>query len=268
MVESVVLSTVRPPAFAGSFYPASRRELARVVDELLADAPRGVGPCPKVLVVPHAGYVYSGPIAAAAFARIAPWAAQLERVVLIGPTHRVAIDGLAWPGAARMATPLGEVEVDVDALAAVPEVAAHAAAHAREHSLEVELPFLQQVAPRAKIVPLVASRARPDQVGRVLEALWGGPETLIVVSTDLSHYLPYAIGRARDQHTAARIVACDAGLSGDEACGATGLNGLLWVARRKRLRLELLDLRSSGDTAGSHDEVVGYGAFAAYEAAS
>jgi hypothetical protein len=260
--------TVRPPAVAGTFYPAARSELGRMVDALLAAAPQVVGPCPKVLIVPHAGYVYSGPIAASAFARLAPHSDTIERVVVVGPAHRVAIDGLAWPGVSRLSTPLGEIDVDIAAIAGVPELAASVAAHAREHSLEVELPFLQRVAPRATVVPLVVGRARPEQVGRVLDALWGGPETLIVISSDLSHYEPYDLGRAHDERTVARIVDGDTSLRGEDACGAAGLNGLAWVARKRQLRVELIDLRSSGDTAGRRDEVVGYAAFVGHEARS
>ena len=223
--------------------------------------------CPKALIVPHAGYIYSGPIAASAFARVAPFAERITRVVLVGPAHRVYVEGLVSPGASRLRTPLGELAVDEAALAALPDIVPHAAAHAREHSIEVELPFLQRVTPRAMIVPLAGTRARPELVGVALEQLWGGPETLIVISSDLSHYLPYAEGRRVDEQTAARIVALDATVAGEQACGAIGINGLLWVARRKGLRVELVDLRSSGDTAGSRDEVVGYGAFAGYEAA-
>ncbi len=255
---------VRPAAVAGMFYPGHRDELASTVDRLLAAVPACGGPCPKALIVPHAGYVYSGPIAASAFARVAPFADRISRVVMIGPAHRVFVPYVASPGAARLATPLGDVEVDRVALVGIPE---HVAAHAREHSLEVQLPFLQRVLPRAKIVPLIGSRARPDEVGALLARLYGGPETLIVVSSDLSHYLPYAEGRTRDQATAARICARDTELDGDEACGAIGIAGLLWLAREKHLRVELVDLRSSGDTAGPRDEVVGYGAFALYEAA-
>lgn len=289
-----VYESVRPPAVAGSFYPAEPAALRALIDRLLAGAlaeapvasPAGAPAAspaasavarPKALIAPHAGYVYSGPIAAAAFARIAAPGGQgaavpIERIVLIGPAHRVFVTGLAAPGAARLRTPLGEVPVDAAALAALEAIGpsavrAHAAAHAREHSLEVMLPFLQTLAPGAKIVPLVGSDAPPAEVGRVLEALWGGPETLIVVSSDLSHYLPYAEARARDERTAARISALDPTLTGDDACGAVGINGLLWVARRKGLRVERVDLRSSGDTAGGRDEVVGYGAFALHEAA-
>jgi MEMO1 family protein len=264
----VVTETVRAPAVAGTFYPASAAELASVVDRLLAAVQVTPGaPCPKALIVPHAGYVYSGPIAASAFARIKPHAERITRVVLVGPAHRVYIEGLVTPGATRLRTPLGELEVDADALRALPEIAANPTAHAREHSLEVALPFLQRVAPRAKIVPLAGTRAKAEEVGRALETLWGGPETLIVISSDLSHYLPYREGRDVDERTCARITALDATIEGERACGSIGINGLLWVARRKQLSIELVDLRSSGDTAGSRDEVVGYGAFALYEAA-
>jgi AmmeMemoRadiSam system protein B len=262
-----VEDTVRTPAVAGSFYPASPSELGGLVDRLLAAVqPSAQQACPKALIVPHAGYVYSGPIAASAFARVAPFADRITRVVLVGVAHRVFVDGLAWSGHAKLRTPLGELAVDREALEDI-EVSENAAAHAREHSLEVELPFLQRVTPNAKIVPLASSRATPEVVGSALEALWGGPETLIVISSDLSHYLPYAEGRKLDEQTCSRIVALDTTIAGDEACGSIGINGLLWVARKKQLRVELVDLRSSGDTAGSRDEVVGYGAFALYEAA-
>ncbi len=274
-LDSCVLESVREPAVAGSFYPAEAAELGTLVDRLLAAVPARTGGCPealpraspRALIVPHAGYVYSGPVAAAAFARVAAHGERIERVVMIGPAHRVPVEGLVWPGVARLRTPLGEVDVDVDALRDLPGVAAHPAAHAREHSLEVMLPFLQRIAPRAKVVPLLGTDVPADEVGRVLEALWGGPEALIVISSDLSHHLPYREARARDEHTAARIVGLDDSISGDEACGAVGVNGLLRLARRRRMRVELVDLRSSGDTAGPRDEVVGYGAFALHEAA-
>ena len=259
---------VRAPAVAGSFYPASPTELGSLVDRLLAAAQVPAGsPCPKALIVPHAGYVYSGAIAATAFARVAPYGDRITRVVLVGPAHRVYVEGLVTPGATKLKTPLGELDVDRDALAQLPHIAANPSAHAREHSLEVELPFLQRVTPRAKLVPLAGTRAKPELVGAALEQLWGGPETLIVISSDLSHFHPYAKAREIDEATCAQIVALDATIHGEQACGSIGINGLIWVARRKQLRIELLDLRSSGDTAGSRDEVVGYGAFALYEVA-
>jgi AmmeMemoRadiSam system protein B len=264
--------TVRAPAVAGTFYPASAAELGSAVDRFLAAVPATAANarCPKALIVPHAGYVYSGAIAASAFSRVAPFGDRITRVVLIGPAHRVFVEGLVSPGANRLRTPLGELEVDTDALALLEHqlgIAANPGAHAREHSLEVELPFLQRVTPRAKIVPLAGTRAAPALVGKALDAMWGGPETLIVISSDLSHYHPYTKARALDESTAARIVALDATIAGEQACGSIGINGLLDVARRRGLTVELVDLRSSGDTAGSKDEVVGYGAFAIYEGA-
>ena len=260
---------VRPPAVAGSFYPASSGELSELIDRLLgearagASAPKTSASAPKAIVVPHAGYVYSAPIAASAFARVQE---TITRVVLVGPAHRVFVRGMVSPGADRLATPLGEIEVDTAALASVPEVKPDPAAHAREHSLEVELPFIQKVAPRAKIVPIAVSNASAADVGHVLETLWGGPETLIAISSDLSHYHPYLDGRARDERSVAKIVAHEPTLAGEDACGCAGLNGLARVARRKRMCTELVDLRSSGDTAGSRDAVVGYAAIAYVEA--
>jgi AmmeMemoRadiSam system protein B len=259
-----VQDTVRAPAVAGTFYPASPAELRTTIDELLAAVtPVPSGPCPKALIVPHAGYIYSGPIAASAFARVKPFADRIERVVLVGPAHRVYIEGLVSPGATKLRTPLGEMTVD----AAAREFEANPTAHAREHSLEVELPFLQRVTPHASIVPLAGTRAKPEVVGAALDKLWGGPETLIVISSDLSHHLSYAEARRIDEQTCARIRALDPTIEGERACGSIGINGLAWLARRKQLRIELVDLRNSGDTAGPRDQVVGYAAFALYEAA-
>lgn len=264
-----MLSPIRAPAVAGSFYPGSRAELSALVDDLLRNAAPGKAPqAPKAIVAPHAGYMYSGPIAASAFKLFEPISRSIQRVVLLGPAHRVFIEGLAAPGVHALATPLGHLEVDREALELVPDVPDDPRAHAREHSLEVELPFVQRVAPHAKIVPLVIGHASPETVGRVLLRLWGGPETRIVVSSDLSHYLPYNEGRQQDTRTARKICSLiNYPIGPEEACGAMGINGLLWVVRHKHLRAELIDLRSSGDTAGPRDEVVGYGAFAFYEEA-
>jgi len=254
---------VREPAVAGLFYTNDPDELREGVDALLADARVASNETvPKALVVPHAGFMYSGPIAASAFARVR--GAAIERVVLVGPSHRVFLNGLAAPSARFMRTPLGDVAIDHDALdrAGVPR---DDAAHAREHSLEVELPFLQRVLPRARVCPIACGRATPDEVARVIEALFGGPETLVVISSDLSHYLPYAEGRAKDERTAQKILALDPNLDGEEACGYVGLRGMMIVAKKKRMTCRLLDLRSSGDAFAPRvreDSVVGYGAFA------
>jgi AmmeMemoRadiSam system protein B len=251
---------VRPAAVAGTFYPGDAERLARDVDAMLRAAPSATAAQPKALIVPHAGYVYSGPIAASAYATVAPSA--IDRVVLVGPAHRVALRGVAAPRARKLRTPLGDVDVDVEALdrAGVPR---DDAAHAREHSLEVQLPFLQRMfGPRLRVCPIVCGRASVEEVAAVLRALWGGPETLVVVSSDLSHYLPYELGRRADEATAEKILALDVDIDGDGACGYVGVRGLLAVAREKGLVPRLLDLRSSGDTAGPRGEVVGYGAFA------
>jgi len=262
------MQKVRSAAVAGSFYPADRRALEASVDEMLGAATRRSGR-PKALVVPHAGYVYSGPIAASAYAQLRD--PSPTRVVLLGPCHFEPLRGLALPGADILATPLGEVPVDAAAvatLAALPCVDTVPAAHRREHSLEVQLPFLQRVLPAFTVVPLVVGRVRDDEVAAVLGALWGGDETLVVISTDLSHYLPYEAARRIDDATARRVVACDPDIDTDHACGSAGLRGLLQLARHRALSVVQLDLRNSGDTAGDRSRVVGYGAFAFYEGAA
>jgi AmmeMemoRadiSam system protein B len=244
---------VRAPAVAGTFYPAGREELRAEVASLLAAA--APGPAPKALIAPHAGYIYSGPVAASIFRRVQ--GASFERVVLLGPAHYACLDGVALPEAAAFSTPLGEIPLELpDAL---PR---DRAAHAREHSLEVELPFLQVVLQGAwKLVPLVVGDAGPEEVADVIDGLWGGHDTLVVVSSDLSHYLPYREARAMDAATAKEIVALGR-LDSHAACGAAPVNGLLLAARRRKLSAELVDLRNSGDTAGDKGRVVGYGAFA------
>jgi AmmeMemoRadiSam system protein B len=262
---------VRPPAVAGSFYPALPSRLAELIDRLLVEAKAFEGPTPKALIVPHAGYVYSGPIAASAYASLRG-AKHLRRVVLLGPAHTVALWGLALPGAGAFATPLGEVKVDAAAVAvatAFRQVVVDSHAHAKEHSLEVQLPFLQTVLPAVPVVPLVVGQAEPFAVAEVLDALWGGPETLVVVSTDLSHFLAYDEARRVDRATADQVLALsDAPLGPAQACGAHALNGLLLSARRHGLRCRQLDLRNSADTAGDRARVVGYGAFALDEGAA
>lgn len=260
---------VRPPAVAGTFYPGSRARLIADVDELLAGTPPPAGPAPKALIVPHAGYIYSGPIAARAYAHLKPIADRISRVVLLGPSHRVHVNGLALPEATVFETPLGPASIDAEAAAKLPGVVKSAAAHAREHSLEVQIPFLQRILPRFDLVPLAVGDARPGTVAAVIDALWGGPETIILISSDLSHYLPYAEGRAIDRETVKRVVDLSASpIDHDRACGATPINGLVAAARSRKLRPSLLDLRSSGDTAGDRDHVVGYAAIAFHEEAA
>ncbi|MFH1044390.1 MAG: AmmeMemoRadiSam system protein B [Pseudomonadota bacterium] len=264
--------SVRPAAVAGMFYPASPNELAREVDDLLGhSAGGGLAPgFPKALIVPHAGYVYSGSVAAEAYDRLRPARGIVNRVVLLGPCHRVPVRGLALPDAAAFATPLGQVPIDLEAiasLAGLPQVVVSGAAHAEEHALEVQLPFLQRVLGEFSLVPLAVGAATPEQVSEVIGRLWGGAETLIVISSDLSHYHPYEEACAIDRGTAQEILECSTGIDHEQACGATPVAGLLLAARRHGLKAELLDLRNSGDTAGGRGRVVGYGAFAFWDGA-
>lgn len=258
--------TLREAAVAGSFYPSDANVLRDTVDALLEDAASSPAPLPKALVVPHAGYRYSGPVAASAYARAARGRGYFERVVVIGPTHRVPVRGIALAGAEGFATPLGVVRVAedwaVDQLAPLPAVCISPESHRWEHSVEVQLPFIQRALGDVEVVPLVAGEATGDEVADVLEALWGGPETLLVISTDLSHYLPDRQARPIDAATVAKIAALDGPIHHEFACGATPLNGLLVAARRHVLRPTLLDLRNSADTAGDPERVVGYCAFA------
>lgn len=259
--------SVRPAAVAGSFYPGSAGALAAAVRAHLGAASGDQGPAPKLLVVPHAGYVYSGDAAGHGHARLAPLRGRVRRVVLLGPAHRVALRGLALPAAQLFETPLGRIAVDagaVERLSDLPQVGFSDRAHAQEHALEVQLPFLQAVLGDGwRLVPLVVGDARPDEVEAVVERLWGGDETLVVVSTDLSHDLDDATARAQDRRTVDRILACADDLRGDEACGARALNGALRAARRHGLQPQLLDLRTSADSVrGDRDRVVGYAAIA------
>lgn len=255
---------VRQPAVAGSFYEKDADCLARGVDALVAGASRSSGPY-KALIVPHAGYVYSGPVAASAYATLRPVAGSIRRVVLLGPAHFHGFKGLALPGDAAFATPLGEVPIDEEAvskLRLLPFVTVSPRAHAPEHSLEVQLPFLQRLLPRFTLVPLLVGQATSEEVASALELLWGEEDTLVLISTDLSHYLPYEQAQRVDRATAEKIEALAAEqLESDEACGARPLRGLLLAARKLGLSVERLDLRSSGDTQGDRSRVVGYGAF-------
>jgi hypothetical protein len=249
---------------AGLFYPADARELRALVSALLASA-EAAGPPPKALIVPHAGYIYSGPVAATGYAHLANARAAIKRVVLLGPAHFIAFRGLAASSADAFATPLGLVPVDRPAMASIldlPQVRILDQAHAQEHSLEVQLSFLQVVLDDFSLVPLAVGEAAPEEVGEVLQALWGGPETLLVISSDLSHYHDYETARRLDAETSRAIEALQPEpLHYGQACGRHPINGLLQVARMLGLRARTLDLRNSGDTAGPRDRVVGYGAY-------
>ncbi len=266
------MSNIRQPAVAGLFYPGNAGELHTDVTALLHSArlhPQASVPAPapppKALIAPHAGYVYSGAIAASAYAQLSQ-PERIRRVLLLGPAHRVPLHGLAVPAAEQFATPLGTVPVDRAALAAVadlPQVHELDMAFDGEHCLEVQLPFLQAALTDFSIVPLLVGDASADAVADVLERLWGGPETLIVISSDLSHYLDYDSARAIDARTSEAISGLrPEAISTRQACGRHPIAGLLTAARRHGLHAALLDLRNSGDTAGPRDRVVGYGAYA------
>ena len=259
---------VRPAAVAGSFYPRDPGRLRAEISEFLGGVPWQSG-APKALIAPHAGYVYSGRVAATAFATLRSQAETVERVVLIGPAHYAWLRGIAVPTAGAFETPLGPVPVDQEARAAIadlPFVSEADAPHAPEHALEVELPFLQLTLASFALVPLVVGEATPNEVGQVLARLWGGPETLLVVSSDLSHYHPYREARRLDAETAAAIERGDStALSAARACGFLPIAGLLVEAGRRGLTARRLALCNSGDTAGDRDRVVGYGAWTLME---
>jgi AmmeMemoRadiSam system protein B/AmmeMemoRadiSam system protein A len=265
MDPGIASRDVRPAAVAGLFYPSRAGELSRDVNDALAQARQVSFPAQvKALIVPHAGYVYSGRVAAAAYGLLRG-RTDIARIVLLGPCHRVAVRGLALPNAEAFATPLGEVPVDRDAVASIaslPQVVTSAAAHAQEHSLEVQLPFLQTVVPDFTLVPLAVGDASPEEVGQVIDRLYGGPETLIVVSSDLSHYHSYESARFIDSATVREILEFHTGIDHGQACGATPIAGLLTIAKRRGLVPTLLDQCTSGDTAGDRVRVVGYAAFA------
>lgn len=262
------MQQVRQPAVAGAFYPGQESILSRDVRALLSTARSHAGgpvPVPKAIIVPHAGYVYSGSTAALAYARLAAGRVTIRRVVLLGPVHRVPVRGLALPGVDFFATPMGHIEIDHEAVATVsrlPQVVVSHAAHAMEHSLEVQLPFLQSVLDDFRILPLAVGDASASEVAQVLDTVWGGPETLIVVSSDLSHFLPYRQAQLVDEQTVQAILDLKGSLTHEQACGGTPINGLLLAAAKHRLTPRRLGSCNSGDHTGDRQRVVGYASFA------
>ena len=255
--------TIRQPAVAGTFYPDSPGALSQMISNLLGEA-KAQDLSPKVLVVPHAGLIYSGPIAANAYRLLRSMATEIRRVVLLGPSHRVPLQGMALPDCEAFATPLGEIPLDLDAMAALQsfnQVRVLDQAHAQEHSLEVQCPFLQSCLDEFKLVPIVVGDASALSVAEVIEQLWGEQETLIIISSDLSHFHSYEEACYRDQQTAKAIEQLSSNLTGGQACGCHPLNGMLKVAQRRGMDVITLDVRNSGDTAGDKGRVVGYGAF-------
>lgn len=271
---SAATLTARRPAVAGMFYPLEANALRAEVSAFLQQAPKpNSAACPKALIAPHAGYVYSGATAARAYALLAPWAAQIKRVVLLGPCHRVAVHGLAIPDFHKIDafyTPLGALMLDkagLRELQTLPQIVLSDQAHAQEHSLEVHLPFLQSVLQEFVLLPLAVGDANAQQVAQVLHQVWGGPETLIVISSDLSHYHPYTQAQTIDRATVQSLLDLRPLQSGEQACGIRPLNGLTLLAQQRGMRIELLELLNSGDTAGDKERVVGYAALALYETA-
>jgi len=261
---------IRPAAVSGSFYPRQREALQQEVAALLQAAKQSAAKVPKALIAPHAGFIYSGPIAANAYALLQAARALIKRVVILGPAHYVPVQGLALPDASAFATPLGTVPLDeegMEALSRLPQVVRSKAAHTPEHSLEVHLPFLQTMLKNFTLVPLAVGDATADEIADVLDLVWGREETLIVVSSDLSHYLPYETALRVDQATVEAILDLRKSINHQQACGASPVNGLLLAAQRHGLEPRLLDLRNSGDTAGDRSRVVGYAAIAFNESA-
>jgi len=269
-MRSDVSTKIRPPAVAGLFYPDEPAQLRDAVSDYLAQAPVNTGASPKALIVPHAGYIYSGGIAAAAYSLVAQRRSQIRRVVLIGPSHRVYLKGMAVPVAEAFQTPLGVVPIDNELKARALSVAQVVAAdepHANEHCLEVQLPFLQMVLDDFSLLPVALGSAAPSAVADLLAAVWGGAETLVLVSSDLSHYLTYDAACQVDSQTIAAILRYDTHLTGEQACGCIGINGLSHLARQRGLSIAEVAHCNSGDTAGDRYRVVGYGAFQLHEPA-
>lgn len=258
---------IRHPAVAGSFYPDDPDALIRNIDGMLLEVDESVHrKSPKALIAPHAGYIYSGPTAASAYSLLEP--EKVERVVLLGPTHRVLLSGLALPDVDAFETPLGKIPLDLDAIRHIrdlSQVQINNDSHALEHSLEVHLPFLQRCLKHFTLVPLAVGEASPELVAEVIDALWGGEETVIIISSDLSHFHPYETAQRMDFNTVENILSMEPVITHEQACGATPINGLLACLNRHPLTPELIDFRNSGDTAGPRDRVVGYTAIAFYE---
>lgn len=258
------MNHIREPAVAGTFYPARGRELHDMLDALMAAAADEKTP-PKAMILPHAGYIYSGPVAATGYARLRSVARSVHRVIVMGPSHRVAFHGLAVPDDSIFRTPLGDIPLDtetIQVLRSLPQVRVDNEVHRLEHSIEVHLPFLQDVLEQFELVPIVVGDAAPAEVSEVIATLWDGPETLLIVSSDLSHYHDYETATRLDRATSDAIEALTFEKIGYEhACGRNPVSGLLLYARQQGLSVETLDLRNSGDTAGPRDQVVGYGTY-------
>jgi AmmeMemoRadiSam system protein B len=253
------MTTIRNPAVAGMFYPADPEELQTTIRNMLAQA-KADQPVPKAIIAPHAGYIYSGPVAASAYACLAKAATQIKQIILLGPSHRYPFRGIAAPEADIFATPLGQIKINQQQIANISsQIIISDAAHAEEHSLEVQLPFLQILLKDFSLIPLLIGITDADHIAKILDQLWDGDETLIIISSDLSHYHDYATAQNMDQQTVQAILNLKPeSLNEDQACGRLPIKGLLQIAAQKKLKPQLIDLRNSGDTAGPKNQVVGY----------
>lgn len=262
----MAIASVRPAAVAGQFYPADERVLRLQLSSLLASSvPLERVTPPKAVIVPHAGYVYSGAVAATAYGVLLPVRSQIRKVVLLGPAHRMPVAGFALPAAQNFETPLGNLSIDRERWSALQkrsDVVVDDRPHAYEHCLEVQLPFLQTVFDHVSVLPVLVGDASTEAVAELIEQCWGGPDTLIVISSDLSHFHTYPQAQQLDRETVGRILDLQPSLDHGQACGATPVNGLIRVAARHGLLPHLLDLRNSGDTAGDRSRVVGYASIA------
>lgn len=268
-------ASIRPAAVAGMFYPGDQQTLNRELTRCLQDE-RGEAKTDqsyknsylKAIIVPHAGYVYSGATAGFAYSRLATSNPAIKRVVLLGPAHRLAFHGIAVPSTLFFTTPLGNIPIDQEAIKTIrdlPQVLLSDAAHAQEHALEVQLPFLQRVLGDFSLIPLTIGEASTREIAEVINRLWGGAETLIVASSDLSHYHSYSVAQQIDADTVSRILKLEPVLKPEQACGAFPINGLLKIAKERGLQIECLAQCNSGDSAGDKSRVVGYASFALYE---
>ena len=280
MTRQETTESVRPPAVASLFYPGEAAELKQNLREMLEKASEAEDPNEdlpagqhlRALIVPHAGYVYSGTTAALAYHLLRKNRDDFHRILLLGPAHRVWLEGIAFPGTDAFETPLGRIPLakqQIRELLRFPEVQLRDDAHQDEHCLEVQLPFLQEILNEFELIPAVVGEISPDSLSGLLENLLEDPQNLLLLSTDLSHFHSYSEAQAIDQKTAEAIESFeDEKILPEQACGAHPLRGLLRHARIQGWKIQRLGLCNSGDTAGSKDRVVGYGAWALSETVS
>jgi len=258
------MSAIRPAAVAGTFYPHDPAQLHADIEHMLSNSPAGTS-VPKAIIVPHAGYIYSGSTAACAYAQLVNARTIIKRVVLLGPCHRVPLTGLATSSDDYFETPLGLIPINrasITNIISLPQVTEFDLSHQHEHSLEVQLPFLQEVLDDFTLVPLVVGDTSAEAISEVLEILWGGEETLIVISSDLSHFHDYKTAQSMDNLTCKAIETLNGeAISNEQACGRNPVAGLLQTAQHHNMNVTTLELKNSGDTAGNKDQVVGYGAW-------